>query len=172
MIYDGVFEPTTIEEWLENQKNKSTALNDDLFNFSKKYLLVDTYQDFINIRKNEILEEKNKSKTFKAPFIRRFFITQNDLAFNEDSYQYWALISFFSFLPRIIRRSDFKNSITFGLDDNHLEYAHKNFCHNLAFIDQTTFCIIKQYASIYFDWIQEQLKYNQKLKIERSMSNF
>ena len=110
MIYDGVYEPTTIKEWLEDKiqwKNKNgelRALNDNLFNFSRKYLLVNTYEEFIKIRSKEVLKEKIKNKKFKLTFIRNLFITKNDLAFEEYSYQYSALINFFSFLPRIINR--------------------------------------------------------------------
>lgn len=178
MIYDGAYEPTTIEQWLEDkiqwksQNGELRALNDDLFKFSRKYLLVNTYEEFTKIRSKEVLKEKIQNKKFKLTFIRNLFITKGDLAFEEDSYQYSAVISFFSFLPRIINRIESSKNRYYGRDDTYLEYAHKDFYHNCSFIDEKTFYIIKKYASIYFEWIKEQLKSNKKLKIKETIRNF
>ncbi len=178
MIYDGVYEPTTIKEWLEDKiqwKNKNgelRALNDNLFNFSRKYLLVNTYEEFIKIRSKEVLKEKIKNKKFKLTFIRNLFITKNDLAFEEYSYQYSALINFFSFLPRIINRIEINKNRNYGRDDIYLEYAHQNFHNECYFINEKTFYIIKKYASIYFDWIEEQLKNNHKFNIQEKIRSF
>ena len=178
MIFDGAFEPTTIEQWLEDkilwksQNGELRALNDDLFHFSRKYLLVDTYEEFIKIRKQEIVNKKVENKKLKLIFIRNIFVTQNDLAFEKDSYQYSAMITFFSFLPRIINEVERRKKRYFGRDDTHLNYANKEFQNECAFIDEKTFYIIKEYTSIYFDWIKEQLKTNTKLKIKEKIRSF
>jgi len=179
MIYDGAIEHYNIRSWLKEhiiwknpKNNELRALNDDLFRFSRKYLLCETYENFVNIRKKEIIEEKIKNKKIKLSFLRKLTLTKQDLAFVEDSYQYSAMMRYFYFLSRIIIESEKNDKRIFGKDSTHFENAHREFCRECAFIDEKTFYIIQEYAEIYLDWIEEQLKNNPKFKIQEKMRNF
>lgn len=179
MIYEGTIEYYNIKDWFKdhtgcnnNHQLRDLALNSNLFKFSRKYLLFETYEEFVNIRKNEIIEEKTKDKKIKLSFFIKLTLTKQDLAFKEESYQHSAMTTYFSFLHRIIRDSEKNDNRTFGKDSFYFENAHRNFYHHCSFIDEKTFYIIKKHAEIYFDWIKEQLETNSKLNIQEKIKDF
>jgi hypothetical protein len=181
MIYDGVFISRNIEDWLSNHIRKNIngnvlALEDDLFKFSEKYLLVDSYKEFINIRKQTLLNtnynsgflNKLKGKTIK-PFL--------NLEFKEKSSEYLALIHFFSFLSHIIKEEEDANNKYcranyYNKDSVCFDYEYSNFINKEHFINEKTFNLIKYYADDYFEWIKTELKENKKFIIKKKVESF